>query len=310
MRIKPIKRNRAIALGSILAVAGCSAGGSTAAPTAKPAADASRPQSVGRLTINPTLLSHASSARRPAFVDVNGDGKGGSLSLVITSIETTDGLGLQPPATTIPISVGASNIQVSLPLYGPGGFIRVQEFNQPLATSPAQLIADTDGNTDGGFGNFAYTISAGAASASLGTVTLQAVIGGIVLSDSPEGTSNVVFVPNGNATPVSYTVGQTTATNFVYAFPADAAGNFTNLSVVGGFPNAVMLSPFQSFTELNVLATSILGSFVIAPVASCPFYPPGHATTPVSLQATDAFLNTATANLTFKNGGSLNTNCS
>jgi len=229
-----IKRNGAIALGSILAVAGCGGGGAST-PVAKPAAKTNAPQATGHLTINPSLLRHASSGRRrPKFVDATGNG--GELFLNIASVSDD---GFVPTVLLVPISVSGAPIQVSVPLYGPGGFIRVQEFNQPLnsvtgvAIGVPQLIANSD---NGNFSEQRYDILSGT-DVTLPAITLNAVIGGIVVSDTPDGSSlNTLFVPNSSNTFPNYEVN---ASGFVYAFPADATGGFSNLAIPGGFPNPV-----------------------------------------------------------------------
>src|SRR5471032_1551949 len=127
---KMTTRKRMIALGSILAVAGCGGGGSTPATMAKPATNAQLPLSTGHLTINPTLLRHAASStrRRPAFVDGIGDANADPMYLVITSTSPqTDGTFLSPPPTTVSVSLSSGAVQATVPLYGPGGYIRVKE---------------------------------------------------------------------------------------------------------------------------------------------------------------------------------------
>src|SRR5471032_3031202 len=96
-----IKRNGMIALGSILAVAGCSSGGHSSSNPAVPAAKVNHPLATGHLTINPSVLKHAAkSRRRPSFVD--GLGNGGALTLEISS-QTNDG-SLSTQVTIVPLS--------------------------------------------------------------------------------------------------------------------------------------------------------------------------------------------------------------
>jgi len=291
-----IKRNRVMALGGALAVAGCSAGGSTAAPVVKPAQTANRPLSTGHLTINATLLRHASSQlRRPSFLDPGTSSSfSGSLSLQITSA-TNDGSNLSPPVTNVPVTVGTSGpIPISVPLYGPGGTIRIQEIYQPTV-APSVVIADTDGGQLG-TGNVQYSFAQGQDSQigifqgnSGGTIpiTLNAVVGGVVISDVPDGSAafpNTMFIPNGNPASLLYNINNNVEQSpFVYVFPADATGGFTNLSVPGGFQLPATLAPIQNF----------LNGFTITPAAvSGVFLVSGCSPSPVNFQATDVFGNT------------------
>lgn len=256
-----IKRNSAIALGSVLAIAGCGAGGTSSTP-AKVAATANHTLSTGHLTINPTLLKHASSSRRrPSFVDTAGDGNGGTLSIEV-STHTFDGL-LSTPVTSVPLTSPSTPVTIDVPLYGPGGWVHVQEFNTQLASlgGAKQLIADNADFSD------SYSVSPGI-DTNL-NLTLRAVLGGIVLSDKPDGSSaspSTVFIPLNNASNVSYTAPVAVSPFFLYAFPADAAGNFTALSVAGGFPNAVLANPVSAST-LRLLPTNVLGVYSVCDTA-------------------------------------------
>jgi len=258
-----IKHRRAMALSGALVAAGCSGGaGSTPAPIAKPAQTTNLPLSTGHITINPTLLRHAaSSQRRPAFVDGVGDANADPMFLVITSVsQQSDGTLLSPPATTVSVPFSSVSVQASVPLYGPGGFLRIKEVIGSIA--PQITLADTDSDSESfdgvsGFGQQPYSIQPGSNAVTLPPITLNAVVGGIVFSDRPDGSgSNTVFVPNSLKTFPQFTVNPS---GYVYAFPADAAGNFTNLTVPGGFPNPVVLGAF-SFGDV-FQQTSIPGAF-------------------------------------------------
>jgi hypothetical protein len=273
------KRNRLMALGGILAVAGCSGGGgSTPAPVAKPAQAANRPLSTVKLTINPTLLRHASSGRRrPAFLDPgNGQAFGGTLSLLVTS-QTTDGSNLVAPPTVQAMTLGSTApVQLSVPLYGPSGVIRVQEIYQsPTIAVAPQLVADTDpgGINSTNIGAVQYSFFTGTTTTvqivqnntlSEGPMTLNAVIGGVVVSDTPDGSSvNTVFVPDGNPNLLSFSA---FSSQFVFIFPADVTGGFTASTVPGGFPNPVNITAGQTFTAgFSLTPTNIPGAFVIQP---------------------------------------------
>jgi hypothetical protein len=272
-------RNRAMALGGILAVAGCSGGGgSTPAPATKPAQTAIHPLSSVKLTLNPTLLRHASNARRrPAFLDAgNGQGLGGgTLSLRVTSM-TNDGSNLAPQATTQQIELGSTApVQLSVPLYGPSGFIRIQEIYQAPVTAAPQLIADTESgglastnvsaitySFNPGAGSEAVLVGQNGSSGAGQPITLNAVIGGVVISDTPDGSSgNAVFVPNANSDDLSFTAFNS---QFVFIFPADATGGFTPSTVPGGFPNPVNITANQTFSPgFSLTPTNIPGAFVL-----------------------------------------------
>jgi hypothetical protein len=216
-------------------------------PAATPAAHANRPLTTAHFTINPTLLKHASSARRsPAFLDTTAPGA--ARSLVITS-QSFDGVA--PPVTTIPLlaSAASSPVQIAVPLYGPGGFMHVQEFSQALSTvgvpiaGPSVLVADSnflDPNNGNGLSSASYAITPGANSF-IGTITLNAVIGGLVFSDTPDASGTTLFVPNGLKSFPEFNVN--TSDGIFYAFPADALGNFSTTPVPGGFPNPVRVLP-------------------------------------------------------------------
>jgi hypothetical protein len=278
-----IKRNSALALGGILAVAGCAGGGggSAAVPVAKPAQSGSRPLSTASFTINPTLLRHAASKRRrPAFVDTGGNSSFPAGAAAFLEVSSRSADGLQPPIATIPIAYETTSpISVSIPLYGPDGFIRVKEIFMPDSTVPSVqfALADTQagpfddtsvGNSiqyhfqaggTGGSSPIQFFVSGGA---SAGALTLNAVAGGVVLSDTPDGSSgNTVFVPANN---FNYTTFTPNTGNFIYAFPADAAGGFTSFSVPGGFTKPVVLTPGQTFAPgLSIGAASIPGAFAL-----------------------------------------------
>jgi hypothetical protein len=268
-----------MALGGIVAVAGCASGGSTAAVPPKTANATNRVLSTATLTINPTLLKHASSGRRsPAFVDVTGSG---ALSLQIITSHfdfSTDSL-FTPPTVTVPLSSASpAPLTVPVPLYGPNGGILVNElltlgsaattiastgelsYDFPVFPSAGTLTLDSTNV----FGNVNNTTG----------LTLNAVVGGVVLSDRPDGLGvNTHFFSNGSGATFNAT-GQ-----FVYAFPADANGGFTDVTVAGGFPKAVQL---QSSGVLK--ATNVPGAFAICNNAPLNF---GTSSGVVTLSATD-----------------------
>jgi hypothetical protein len=305
------KRNRAIALGGILAIAGCSGGGgSAAAPAAKPAQAGNRPLSTGRFTINPTLLRHASSKRRsPAFVDAGG-GISFSSGSVFFRVYSQSNDGLNPGPIDIPITYGSTApITVSLPLYGPDGAMRVKELYQLSSVAPLQILADTQsggvidtvGDTSiddtvvqyhfptggvGGSSAIEFFVNGGSAQ---GALTLNAVAGGVVLADTPDGSGgNTLFVPANNT--VDYLT-FTPSGNFVYAFPADAVGGFTNLSAPGGFAAPVVLDsnfiPNGPSGGLVVLPTSVQGAFTLGNTSCSELFPGAMGN--VSFTATDVF---------------------
>src|SRR5476649_355568 len=307
-----IKRNSALALGGRLTVDGCTGGGggSAAVPAAKPAQSGARPLSTASFTINPTLLRHSSSRRRrPAFVDTGGNSSfppGASAFFEISS-RTADGL--QPPVSTIQIAYETTSpISISIPLYGPDGFIRVKEIFVPDSTMPGTqfTLADTQAGAvdDTSVGNgIQYHFAAGGTGgsspisffvnggASASALTLNAVAGGVVLAPNPDGSGSSVFVPAGNETYTEFVT--PFSSNFVYAFTADAAGGFTNLSVPGGFTKPPVLSASQNFDpSLSIVQSPIPGAFVLVDTSCSELFP--GAMTKVSFDATDVLGNVIT----------------
>jgi hypothetical protein len=266
-----IKRNQIAALGGIIAIAGCSGGGGkVVTPATNPAQAVKRPLSIGHLTINPTLLHHASSKRRrPAFVDAQGNGS--PLVLQISSI-TNDGTASSPALTTVSISSYSAPVNLSIPLYGPGGYLRIQEYSVPEGF-PQQLLADTDSNNDSaifsqsGFGNVRYSIPQGqdavisvsqnSSSFSSAAVTLSAIIGGIAFDDTPDGSD----FPR----PLSASTGVACASAFngetLFLFPADASGNFTSSAVPGGFPFPVTFAGSDPSSTATLVPTNVAGVY-------------------------------------------------
>jgi hypothetical protein len=305
-----IKRNSALALGGILAVAGCAGGssGSAPAPVAKPAQSAKHPLSTASFTINPTILRHASSRRRrPAFVDTGGTASFPAGTVVFFEISSRTADGLFAPLATVPIAYETTSpISVSIPLFGPDGFIRVKEIFEPNSAFPGNqfVLADTQG---GGVGDtsvnssVAYHFQAGGTGgsspiqffvnggASASALTLNAVAGGVVLAENPDGSGNSVFVQANNATYTEFS----TSNTFVYAFPSDAAGGFTNLTVPGGFTKPVVLSAAQNFDpSLAIVQTPVPGAFALSNTSCSELFP--GSMTQVSFDATDIFGNVAT----------------
>lgn len=271
-----IKRKSMMALGGILAVAGCATGGSAVAPVAKPAQSGNQTLTTGRLTISPTLLLHASSSRRkPAFIDAHGDGAGGSVYLQITATSSYPDNLVAVTNVPMPVTTSTAPINVSMQLYGPSGYIQVREYSQPLSTTTtAQLIADS-----GTYSNY-YTITPGAALATISPITMYAVLGGVVISDAPNGVgTNNELVPL--YPPTSSPAAYTPTGSFIYAFPADATGGYSALSVSGGFTHPVTLQSVNSST-MRVSPTNISGAFAV-----CVISPYTSASGSIYLQAED-----------------------
>jgi hypothetical protein len=233
-------------IGAAALLTACGGGGSL--PVVTPVA--TRPLTTAHFTINPTLLQHASSSRRsPAFLDTVASGA--ARSLVIRSVSSD---GVVPPVTTIALlgSVVSTPVQIAVPLYGPGGFIRVQEFSQALSSvgipiaGSSVLVADSnflDPNNATQSDSVPYIITPGSDSV-LATITLNAVIGGLVFSNTPDASGTTLFVPNGLTSFPSFSVN--TSNGIFYTFPADALGNFATTAVAGGFPNPVHVLPVIS----------------------------------------------------------------
>jgi len=275
-----ITSKRLFALGGIVAVAGCSGGSTAAAPPRADINATNHVLSTATLTINPTLLKHAASARRrPAFVDEGGSGQL-SLEIISQSLDPFTNKNLTPPIVTMQLSTASpAPITVPAALYGPSGTIQVTEL---LQNGIATIEIASTGNLTYVFPVFptAATVTLDASDL-FGNInnttglTLNARIGGIVLSDTPDGSSaNTHFFQQGFPG-FSFSPGGA----FVYAFPADANGGFTNVAVAGGFPNAVQLT-----SSGGLKPTNVGGVFAVCTIgATAP------ATATVSFSARDAF---------------------
>jgi hypothetical protein len=259
------RRSGAIGAAALLTACGSGAG----MPAVTPAAHTTRPLTTAHFTINPTLLKHASSVRRsPAFLDTNAPSAGQSL---IINSQSADGSFIAPATIiAIPASASTSPIQVSVPLLGPGGFIHVQEFSQALSSvgtpiaGSSVLLADSnfrDPNNGNQLSEVAYKITQGADSF-LAAITLNAVVGGIVFSSTPDASGTTMFVPNGLTSFPIFSVNF--SDGIFYTFPADALGNFSTTPVPGGFPNPVRALPVISTDNLD--ETSSFGGTITSTV--------------------------------------------
>jgi hypothetical protein len=253
--------SRLFTLGSIVAVAaGCSGGGSASVPAQSAPSATKQIASMAHVTITPTALIHAMSARRrPSFIDVNPpEGDALSLHILTNAIVASGGISTE---TVVPIPSGqVTPLTVSFPLYGPTGSIDINEKDSFLNT-----IADT--------GGLSYTIPLGTdvtldSSSVSGTIgpnhipvtglTLRPIVANIAVASSPTGVEATVLSTN-DASPTCMS-GLSGSGGTLFLFPVDALGNFTTANVPGAFPTPVTLSGNPG-SQILLNSTAVPGAF-------------------------------------------------
>jgi hypothetical protein len=273
---------RLLATLAALVLAGCSGG--TSSKSALPARPV--PATGGaRVTLTFSPVRRTQSARRaPRFVDPGG--AGGVNVTVYSELNVFTGVFVSPPIFISPGTVESGTATISLPLLLGIGFLAIQETD---ATSGALLAQTFTGFNSGmdPFPAFPYGLDPGV-NADLGTISLGAVVGGIVVieGDALTGTATPFITPPGGTLSAGFSCG-VPKTETIFVVGSDALGN---ISAAGaGTPGALTAAALQSVSK-PPNATSSLTPSALVPGAITLFWD-GSNQVAGSFSATDFFGN-------------------